>query len=895
MKKLISFVLIFLLVAIAAWVVFGTLILSAVSPETNTGADMVNAAIAQDVYGNIYLVRQKDGDYELIAMDTNGNLLMSQPLKLGENDYPYHVADLFVASNRTIYLMVYRSSDVQDGNLTALALHKLYENGSYAMPVLELGIDRPYYGEGTGPMLSRPTEDDTHIYFGVYQEERIKTYRIDKLDMEAEAELLRDVVASRAPAHMLTLPSQEILYSAADGMLFYFSSQSTAEKQVELPLEIVVGELWYGEQGKVLYRDLHTGGIKSYSAKENLHSSELSALMRLQEGSAAALVNAPLMHINQQGRLSGVAQVDAEQTIFTGTRQYINTFSIARTEAGDMLQFLLPAVIVGVILLSILLWDFYCRVLKMRLSIRLRQGLLILAVVVVLMYSLSTYIITPMLEEALSSQYEKRVETAVKALSGALESAEDKALEEALKRAGAEQDGYAPLHFDLFEERSGTMYLAASSDSYAAGTNIDLVPKRMALSAVSSSLSPGSGAYHMVNENVGLRGYYVYLSPSGRLLSASASMGMIEAEIASVNNTVDIFLLSMGGILVIALFLIESITARNIRKLKKGVDAVGAGNYDVSISIGSGDEVEDLANSFNSMTVLVRSNLEKMRADNSAYYRFVPESMVRLLRADSIGDLQRGSCVKERVTILMVRFTLLDGAEQFSTDELFLHINDAMQAFTSAVPENGGTVYDMSSEGFRAVFQGSSGDALRAALYIRNQALALNRRREENGQGWVDVRMVLSNGDVMLGLVGDEARLSPTAISDCIRDAERALALLNKSEVYICCTEEALHGIEGDYRRRFLGVIEAPSGKELRLYDFFDGDPFSLAKQKEMTKERFHDAVEAFYRAEYESAKTLFLDIVRLASGDAASVQYMYYADRYRLSPPTKPLYRVID
>ena len=139
---------------------------------------------------------------------------------------------------------------------------------------------------------------------------------------------------------------------------------------------------------------------------------------------------------------------------------------------------------------------------------------------------------------------------------------------------------------------------------------------------------------------------------------------------------------------------------------------------------------------------------------------------------------------------------------------------------------------------------------------------------------------MISRGGVMLGFIGDESRMEPTAVASAINQAEEIEKLCRDSGLYIICTESAFRSLpEGKYRNRCIGRYHSADSGEVKLYDMFDSDPYSLIKLKEQYMMRFELAVNLFEKKDFVHAKAQFMDIVKYASDDGVSRNYMYLAE----------------
>ncbi len=889
MKKAFSLLVILLLVFMGVWLLFGQFLLETLWPERAL-AQRALYAIAQDDRGNVYYVEEDGGANMLTVLDTAGNVLLDQELPVITSASAYHIDSIYVASTRNM-LIAASEYDRDSERVTGVSLHLFYESGAHAAELLRADCSQSgFRREGESVFFTAFSETQTHVNIGLYQDGRIRTYQVEKGSSEIEAALVRDVEVE-APLYAAAVsPNHDIVTAPQSGGLHVYQQSNTSK--VIINAGAILPDAIYPVDGLASYlHDAASGGIYRLSSSGWRTESYCSGDQVLETGSGLRYSDMRLIHVNPDGRVAGVAQADGREELFCGTRLLMSRIPFPGEEDSLWGYLGVAAIATGAVLLSILIWDAYCRLLKMRLYIMVRQALLIVAGVASMLYLLLMLVLEPGLTRMFSEQYQNRLMAAGETLAKAVESQADEAGVRALFQSlsAAEQEG-TPIHFDLFDMTDGT--LIASSDGYAAGTAAGLMPHRADMEGMLKAAEADGICHAETYETRGERAYCCVRLAGERVLCASAGMEDISRRIQSLTQDVSDFVFIAGAVLVVLLLLIELLTVHSIRRLKKGVDAVSGGDYNVTLRIHSGDEIENLANSFNTMTRLIRSSMDNLNRLNSSYFRFVPENMIRLLGARNVTDLDKGSCAKRQMTIMMVRFRFEKGEPQ-DTDELFANINRAMQELTGAVPENGGTVYDLRSDGFNAVFEGGCEDAVRAALKVRANAKTLNDTAAGDGARKVDVRLVLTVGDVMLGIVGDRVRLSPTAISDVIEEAESIMGIAEPSNLYICCTEAVMGSISG-YRSRYIGLFETGHGMR-RLYDLYDGDPFENVKHKQMCAGYFDQAVEAFYRKDFALAKSLFMEVVKISLSDKTSVNYMYYADQYMREAPDVLSYRALS
>jgi len=110
--------------------------------------------------------------------------------------------------------------------------------------------------------------------------------------------------------------------------------------------------------------------------------------------------------------------------------------------------------------------------------------------------------------------------------------------------------------------------------------------------------------------------------------------------VAKINETITGILI-IGALSLLIAVLITLYTNRKITKpinsLKKGTDEFSKGNYNYEVNVKTGDELEDLANSFNDMSRNIRSLYRTMDMDKKDLAKLITD-MTKVMEKVSIGD-----------------------------------------------------------------------------------------------------------------------------------------------------------------------------------------------------------------------------------------------------------------
>jgi adenylate cyclase len=259
-------------------------------------------------------------------------------------------------------------------------------------------------------------------------------------------------------------------------------------------------------------------------------------------------------------------------------------------------------------------------------------------------------------------------------------------------------------------------------------------------------------------------------------------------------------------------------TLRPIGDLKRAIALVERGRLDIAVPVTSGDEIGDLAHSFNRMV----AGLEEREQIREAFGTFVDRDVAEhiLARPDALA----GEEVEVTVLFCDVRgFTRF--AEQAPAPDVVRTLNDLFAIAVPTVARHRGQVDKFVGDGLMAVFgaprrlDDHADEALATACEI---AVAV---RERFGDG-LEIGIGLNSGRVVAGSVGAAGRLEYSVIGDTVNVAARVEAATRETGDVVLLTErtrELLRDATGLELRREVElkgrsapvVLYAPAGMRL--------------------------------------------------------------------------------
>ena len=371
-----------------------------------------------------------------------------------------------------------------------------------------------------------------------------------------------------------------------------------------------------------------------------------------------------------------------------------------------------------------------------------------------------------------------------------------------------------------------------------------------------------------------------------RFVLAAGEHCLSVSALVSVRSDPMAFRLLLGGVTLMALLalLILATVGDDIRKISKQMETISRGSIPEQLELRTGDELESMASAVNSLGASIREQEEQRLSLERSYSRFVPEGVLDLLGKDSIREIDKSAFTVRRMAAMAVDFSF---PETLYTDLsnsrlLFDSINEVIERCSAIVARKGGTIHHFAYFGFDAVMD-DGGEAVSTAVAIQQEMLSFNEQRAHSGLPGVSLRIALDKGDVMIGIVGDTKKMTPTTVSASISTARSLTELCTRLKAGILCTESILSE-HSDFGCRYMGKCMAGE-RPVRVYEVFDGDEFNTRRGKANSVGEFSKGVYDLYAGDAAGAKHTFLLLAHNYPQDGGVRYYLYLADRLEHDP----------
>lgn len=316
-----------------------------------------------------------------------------------------------------------------------------------------------------------------------------------------------------------------------------------------------------------------------------------------------------------------------------------------------------------------------------------------------------------------------------------------------------------------------------------------------------------------------------------------------------------------------------------VNMLKMG--ETGKAHYSV---VRTTDEIGQLTEGYNQMADQIQDYIANISGMNDAYYRFVPKQFLDFLGKKSVVDVCLGDQVQKEMTVLFSDIrSFTEISESMTPKENFDFINHYLGIMEPVIRKHNGIVDKFMGDSIMALFSENPGDALEAALEIRQKLKQFNQIRDLKGLPEVDCGIGIHTGNLMMGIIGGEGRMESTVISDAVNLASRLEGLTKLYHTSIIISEDTLIKLQdpSKYHYRFLDIAKVKGKKKaVYIFEIMDGEPVGLRELKIKTKDIFVKAVDLYRNKNFQKANDLFTELNTVNPDDFAVALYKERCER---------------
>lgn len=270
---------------------------------------------------------------------------------------------------------------------------------------------------------------------------------------------------------------------------------------------------------------------------------------------------------------------------------------------------------------------------------------------------------------------------------------------------------------------------------------------------------------------------------------------------------------------------------------------------------------------------------------NTILERFVPREFINLLSKKSILEIRLGDQINQEMTVMFAdvrEWTLL--SESMSPQESFNFINAYLRRVSPMIKKHNGFIDQYYGDGVMALFPSTPDDAVTAAIAMHVAVGEYNKEREKEGFRPIGIGVGLHIGDLMLGIIGSEARLQGAVVADAVNLAARLEELTRIYGSTITLSEPTLSRLKDPdkFKHRFVDKVRV-KGKDqyVLVHEVFDADPQPVVELKEQTKTSFEEGLRLYYERRFSEASVQFNLVLQKIPEDKAARIYLKRCAEY--------------
>eukprot|EP01113_Clastostelium_recurvatum_P035260 TRINITY_DN4894_c0_g1_i5.p1 TRINITY_DN4894_c0_g1~~TRINITY_DN4894_c0_g1_i5.p1 ORF type:complete len:1373 (+),score=353.06 TRINITY_DN4894_c0_g1_i5:251-4120(+) len=265
----------------------------------------------------------------------------------------------------------------------------------------------------------------------------------------------------------------------------------------------------------------------------------------------------------------------------------------------------------------------------------------------------------------------------------------------------------------------------------------------------------------------------------------------------------------------------------------------------------------------------------------SVISRFVPKEFQDLFAPQGMENVVLGDCICRNITIFFsdIRdFTSL--TEKMPVHKVIDFLNTYVAFALPALSEKGGFIDKFIGDAIMAIFPhpGLMDQASAAVSAAVGMMKSLDFMRE-SGFDAVESGIGINTGKTIVGIVGTETRMEPTALGDAVNLASRTEALCKQYGARILITgytREAMGDTVDMFMMRFVDSVTVKGKSEAcEIYEVIDGDQDDIQQMKRRMIPFFHRAIESFQRERYLEAYDGFRQCLEIYPDDKPSKLYV--------------------
>ncbi len=280
-----------------------------------------------------------------------------------------------------------------------------------------------------------------------------------------------------------------------------------------------------------------------------------------------------------------------------------------------------------------------------------------------------------------------------------------------------------------------------------------------------------------------------------------------------------------------------------------------------------------------------------MKTGLQSFRKYIPDELVRQL----IKSKQEAVVSGQRRNLTVFFSDVADFSEiseRLTPNELTAQLSEYLTEMTKIILDHHGTVDKYIGDAIMAFWgapidmKDHANQACLAALACQKRSKQLAVKWQAEGKPIFNIRIGINTGDIVVGNIGSNRRLSYTVIGDAVNLASRLEGINKEYGTHIIMGQATLIELPDDFTYRLIDIVVV-KGKTVPvpIYELvaLKGDITSLDAE---FMDLFSNAVSFYVQKDWARAKMRFANLLKTKPGDRACEIFIARCDDYEKKPP---------
>jgi len=336
----------------------------------------------------------------------------------------------------------------------------------------------------------------------------------------------------------------------------------------------------------------------------------------------------------------------------------------------------------------------------------------------------------------------------------------------------------------------------------------------------------------------------------------------------------------------------DEVIVKRLSAVGRVLSNIAHGDRTARVSNVRRDELGNVSSGLNSMAEELQQQFDRITLLNESTIRFVPVQFMEHLGVSDITKMKLGDNVQRDISVLFfdIRYFSID-SEMMTARENFVFINKILSIAGPIIRKHHGFVDKFIGDAVMALFINGI-DAVRAGIELFQTLVIEESTRVKVGVDGINIGVGIHWGSVMMGIVGEDERLSSTVISANVNLASRVEGLSKQTGSGLLITKDTMNqlaGNESEFAYRFIGMVQAAGVNEVvGLFDMLDALSPEERQSRLATKAIFESGVRKYHMNDYAAAIQRFEEVMSADPSDICAAHHLEDAHK-RLKHPNMP------